>query len=85
MPRRHAWMQDYNYEQGCSLDRSIPGSSNYNQENNSNNKQQPPVNINININLGDLISQLISGKKTTKEALEEVVKNSKSNKEQLNE
>jgi ABC-type glycerol-3-phosphate transport system substrate-binding protein len=80
MPRRHAWMQDYNYEVGHLGDRSIP--TDYKEDKPV--QQQPPVNINININLGDLISQLVSGKKTTKEALEEIVKSKESKKEQLN-
>jgi hypothetical protein len=40
---------------------------------------QSPVVINININLGDLIDKLVAGKKTTREALEEIVEKSEDN------
>lgn len=82
MPRRHAWMQDYNYEVGHLGDRSM--STDHREDKPVQQQPAPPVNINININLGDLISQLVSGKKTTKEALEEIVKSKESRKEQLN-
>lgn len=67
MPRRHGWLQDYHQELDYGPDRSIPASPSNPQS------QVPPVNINININLGDLITQLVKGQKTTREALEEIV------------
>lgn len=70
MPRRHGWLQDYHQELDYGPDRSV-------SVNGGNNQNPSPVNINININLGDLISQLVKGQKTTREALEEVVQENK--------
>jgi small ligand-binding sensory domain FIST len=66
MPRRHGWLQDFEYEldQGDRVLRGRDDAA----------PSTGPININININLGDLIDKLVSGKKTTREALEEMTR-----------
>ena len=70
MPRRHGWLRDYHNEfdwDGRSTDR--PGQD----PDDRGSSKDSPVNITININLGDILSQIASGKKTAKEALQEMV------------
>ena len=42
-----------------------------------------PVTVNVNVNLGDIISQLVKGSKSTKEALEEIARGDKSHSRRL--
>ena len=78
MPRRHGWLHDFHQELDHGQERAIPVNNGYNQP------QQPsPVTVNVNINLGDIISQLVKGQKTTKEALEEIIQESHSRKRLL--
>jgi hypothetical protein len=65
MPRRHGWLHDYEQELDNGSRRMPDGQG-----------QGPstsPVTINININLGDLIDKLVGGKRSAREALEEMV------------
>lgn len=71
MPRRHGWLQDYHQYTDQGTDHTVPSNS------------ASPVTINININLGDLINQLVKGKKSAKEALEEMVQESNSQRRKL--
>jgi len=81
MPRRHGWLHDFHQELDHGPDRTMPVSVNQGSQQNP----QSPVNINININLGDLISQLVKGQKSTREALEEIVQESKKQRRLLTE
>lgn len=69
MPRRHGWLQDFEYE----LDQ---GDRVLRDRNGVGVPSTGPININININLGDLIDKLVAGKRSAKEALEEMVQRS---------
>jgi len=79
MPRRHGWLQDYHQELDHGPERSIQ----VNNGSSTPQAQPSPVTVNVNINLGDIISQLIKGQKTTKEALEEIVQESHNRKRLL--
>ena len=80
MPRRHSWLQDYNYELDHGYDRKV-----YDGRSSTNVSPTPNVTVNININLGDIIDKIVQGMKP-KEALEEAIKKIKSKKRiQLNE
>lgn len=73
MPRRHGWLRDYHHEYDWNDNRQI--APNDDDEGDAKRGSQSPVNITININLGDILSQIAGGKKTAKEALEEMVNN----------
>ena len=81
MPRRHSWLQDYNYELDHGPQRMVRGDGDNNVAGRSPSPEPiSPVNININVsggtanvNLGDLITKLAKGKITAKEALTELV------------
>lgn len=77
MPRRHGWLHDFHQELDHGPDRTVPVGGNGYQP------QQSPVTVNVNINLGDIISQLVKGQKTTKEALEEIVQENHTRKRML--
>lgn len=68
--RRYGWLRNYHHDldQG---DRVLDSNDDSQQSYSSN---MPPININVNINLGDLLKQVVSGVRSTKEALEEIVK-----------
>ncbi len=71
MPRRHGWLQDYHYNLDQGDDRTIRVDPKYTP---SKPVSTPsPVNVTININLGDILDKIAKGKKSTKEALDEMI------------
>lgn len=71
MPRRHAWLQDYNYELDYGPERTVKDKARPSYDDEEKPKQSSPVTINININLGDILDRVVNGKTSTREALEE--------------
>lgn len=78
--RRHGWLQDYHMNLDQGDDRTVRDAR---QSTPSKSVSTPPVNnITININLGDILDKIAKGKKSTKEALDEMIEN-RPNKERL--
>jgi len=70
--RRHGWLHDFEY----ALDQGPNGARMQDIVPRVEQPAQPPaspVTVNININLGDIVDKLVGQKKSTKEALQEIV------------
>jgi len=89
MPRRHGWLHDYHYalDQGedrtmRGFDGAVPGESHSPDDTSEKIIITPPPvmpNITININLGDILDRVSSGRKSTKEALDEMTQPQRKN------
>lgn len=75
--RRYGWLRDYHHELDQGPDRSIsaePVSVHQSWDRPKPQQASPPVIVNVNINLGDMLSRLVTGESSTREALEEIVR-----------
>jgi hypothetical protein len=69
MPRRHGWLQDYQYALDQGPDTRVLGRP----EQGAPAPAVSPVTVNVNINLGDILDKIVKKEVSAKEALNEMI------------